>query len=103
MPQDVLSPEPQYGPVLKAQLLLVLNVALHVAFYLLYPVGAVTTVLEAKLQPVPILSVEELAVAEDCYVVLRYRDVRLTGQSGIVLPVSVPVIPQRFPGHFLNG
>ena len=94
MLHNISAPETQHCPFLEAESLFILYVPLHIPDDLLYPVRAITPVLQPELQLIPVFSMEELAVTENSNAVLCNGNIWASGKSSIILSVSVPMMPQ---------
>lgn len=83
-------------PPQEQQLLVSLTVSFNVPRDLIHPIFTVISFFYPGLEHFPVLAMEELGITEYGYPVLCDSDIRLSGKSLIVFPVSYPLIPQGF-------
>ena len=67
---------------------------LHISNNLFYPVCAITPILQPQFQPFPFFSVKELAITKNSNAMLGNSNIWPSRKCGIILPVSVSVMPQ---------
>jgi len=75
---DIGLPEPEYPPTVLSKCSVMLSISLHVPLNLSHPVGGIVPLLELGSADRPILSVPEVAIAEDNKSCSFEDDVRLS-------------------------